>query len=576
LSKRDIVTRRLVWQALLALLGIALIFIVLFQLVSSVPEEEVAVESTPEVEVPVAGGTYVEGVMGYWETMNPILAPPMIGGHPAEQDLNALIFDGLTVLAEDGQPAPALATDWQVSEDGLEYLFRLRQDVTWHDSAPFTAADVAFTVQAMQDPDYQGDASLSDLWRAVVVEQLDTYTVRFRLAEPFPSFLYYTTVGLLPVHLLGNVPAAVLPSHSFSREHPVGTGMFRVESALPDRVVLVANENYWGELPYLNSLEFWFYDDWQGLLTDFERGEVHAFHPLDNSPISDLARMPHLQLYSAQAPGYGIAFLNLKRESLPFLQVKEVRQSLLYGLDRQELIEDVLGGQGLLADSPVLPILWAYDPAVRHYAHDPERAIGLLDAAGWVDTNGDRIRDRDGVDLAFTLLTSDEPAMVSMAEGMAAQWLALGIRARVRAVSSEEANNLVRDRNFDVALVRLALTADPDPYPLWHSSQAESGQNYAGFASEEADLVMEEARVTADVERLTELYHSFQQIFTEDVPALILYYPVYTYAVNDSVRHVQLSPLLTISQRFRNVEDWYVPGSEAAVNGSDPLDKSKD
>jgi peptide/nickel transport system substrate-binding protein len=500
----------------------------------------------------------------------------MVGGNPAEQDLNSLIFDGLTVLAEDGLIAPALATEWQVSEDGLTYEFRLREDVTWHDNAPFTAADVAFTVQAMQDPDYQGDANLSDLWRNVIVEQVDTYTVRFRLAEPFPSFLYYTTIGLLPAHLIGNVPAVMLPSHPFSRSRPVGTGMFKVERAFPDRVVLVANENYWGEQPYLEHLEFWFYNDWEGLVTDFERGEVHAFHPPEDGSFSELTRIPHFQLYSAQAPGYGIVFFNLQRESLPFLQAKEVRQALLYGLDRQQLIDDVLGGWGLVADSPILSILWAYDPAVRHYAYDPERAIGLLDASGWMDTNGDRIRDKDGASLAFTLLTSDEPAMVAMAEGMAAQWLALGIRVRVRAVSSEVANDSVRNRNFDAALVRLLSTADPDPYPLWHSTQAESGQNYTGFANEEADLAMEEARATADLERLTELYHSFQQVFAEEVPALIIYYPVYIYAANDNVHDVQLSPLLHPSQRFRNVEQWYVQLEGSVVNGSDTFDRSED
>jgi peptide/nickel transport system substrate-binding protein len=403
---------------------------------------------------------------------------------------------------------------------------------------------------------------------------VDDYTVRFRLAERFPSFLYYTTVRLLPAHLLGNVPAAELPSHSFSREHPIGTGRFKVESALPDRVVLEANEYYWGERPYLERLEFWFYDDWQGLLTDFQRGEVHGFRLAESQSLSLLADTPHLQLYSAEAPGYGIAFLNLKRESLPFLQVKEVRQALLYGLDRQGLIDGVLKGQGLVADSPVLPILWAHDPTVRQYSYDPERAIGLLDAAGWVDTNGDRIRDRDGVDLAFTLLTSDEPAMVGLAEGMVSQWSALGIHAEIRPVSSEVANDRVRTRDFDAALVRLALTADPDPYPLWHSTQAESGQNYAGFDNEEADLAMEEARSTVDAERLTALYHSFQQIFAEEVPALLIYYPIYSYAVSDSVRDVQLSPLLHTSQRFRNIQSWYVQAEGIAANENGGLDKS--
>jgi peptide/nickel transport system substrate-binding protein len=480
------------------------------------------------------------------------------------------------VLDEDGQIAPSLATDWDVSDNGLEYEFRLRQDVIWHDLAPFTSADVAFTVQAMQDPDYQGDENLSALWRNVVVEQVDAFTVRFRLAERFPSFLYYTTVGLLPAHLLGNVPAADLPSHSFSREQPVGTGMFKVESAAADRVVLVANDDYWGARPYLERVEFWFYDDFEGLLTDYERGDVLGFHPAEDESLSLLAGTPHLQLYSAQAPGYGIVFLNLRRETLPFLQVKEVRQALLYGLDRQKLIDNVLQGQGLVADSPVSPILWAHDAGVRQYSYDPERAIGLLDAAGWMDTNADRIRDRDGVDLAFTLLASDEPAMAALAEGMAAQWSLLGIRVRVRVVTTDAANDFVRNRDFDAALVKLALTADPDPYPLWHSSQAESGQNYVGLTNDEADLAMEEARSTVDPERLTALYGSFQQIFAEEVPALLIYYPIYTFAVSDGVRAVQLAPLLHASQRFRNLPSWYMETEAVAVNETGALDKSGD
>ena len=149
-------TRHIVWQALLAVVGAVLVFIILFQLVTTTPPE-------PEtVEVPAAGGAYVEGVLGYSERINPILAPAMVQANPVDQDLSALVFDGLTTLDEFGQVTPALALEWSASEDGTVYEFRLREDVRWHDGAPFTASDVAFTVQAMQDPGYQGDPSLRE------------------------------------------------------------------------------------------------------------------------------------------------------------------------------------------------------------------------------------------------------------------------------------------------------------------------------------------------------------------------------------------------------------------------------
>jgi peptide/nickel transport system substrate-binding protein len=485
-----------------------------------------------------------------------------------------LVFDGLTVLDETGQVSPSLATGWEVSEDGNVYEFHLRRDVVWHDGAPLTATDVAFTVQAMQDPNFQGDPNLSELWRNVSVEQLDNYTVRFTLEEPFPSFLQYATIGLLPAHLLSNVASADLPSHDFSTRNPVGTGMFMVESVSPDRVVLVSNPHYWRAKPYLERIEFWFYADWEGLLEDYERGAIQGFHPPGLQDLPALVGMPSLQLYSAQSAGYGLVYLNLGRESLPFLQEREVRQALLYAVDRDALIAQVLRGQGLVAHSPILPTTWAYDASVRQYGYDPERAIGLLDASGWMDSDGDLIRDKDGVELAFTLLTSDDASMVQLAEEIARQWRVVGVDVTIRSVSSESAIYFVRNRNFDSALVEIELTGDPDPYPLWHSTQAENGQNFSGFANPEADAVMEEARLTTDPERRLELYYRFQQIFAEEVPSLLIYYPIYTYAVDVQVRDVQLSPMLHTSDRFRSVEAWYMQTEEIVVSEAGALDKT--
>jgi peptide/nickel transport system substrate-binding protein len=191
-----------------------------------------------------------------------------------------------------------------------------------------------------------------------------------------------------------------------------------------------------------------------------------------------------------------------------------------------------------------------------------------------MDSNGDRIRDKDGVDLAFVLLTGDDPVMVQMAEELARQWRGVGVDVTVRPVTSEAAAQFVRNRNFDAALTEIGLTADPDPYPLWHSTQAESGQNFAGFTNHDADLVMEKGRFTADPEEHTELYHTFQQIFAEEVPSLLLYYPIYTYAVDTQVQGVQISPLLRTSDRFRNAAEWYVRTEEIVVSETEDLDKT--
>jgi peptide/nickel transport system substrate-binding protein len=352
--------------------------------------------------------------------------------------------------------------------------------------------------------------------------------------------------------------------------------MFMVESVSSDRLVLVANPQYWGPEPFLEQIEFWFYADWDGLLEDYDRGELQGFHPPTLQNLPALVERPDLQLFSAQSAGYGLVYLNLTDESVPFFQDKEVRQALLYSLDRQELVDTILQGQGLVANSPILPTTWAYDPTVRQYGYDPERAIGLLDASGWMDSNGDLIRDKDGVELSFALVTSDDEIMVQMAEEMARQWSFVGVNAIVRPVEGETAIQFIRSRNFDAALVEIELTADPDPYPLWHSTQAESGQNFSGWASDEADQVMEEARLAADSERRAELYGLFQQIFAEEIPSLLIYHPMYAYAVDREVQAVQLSPLLQSSDRFRNVQDWFVLTEEIEVSENGELDKTSE
>ena len=557
-------TRHAVWQIGLTILGIALVFAILFQLAAG----------QVTVVQPAAGGIYVEGVLGSASLINPILTSGGAQTNSLSEDAVALVFEGLTALDEKGRVSPALATGWEATGGDTVFEFQLRRGVSWHDDAPFTAADVVFRIQAIQDPQFQGDPALHALWRSVTVERVDDFTVRFTLTEPFPSFLYYTTIGLLPAHLLSDVPAADLPSTAFSTGQPVGTGVFMLDSVSPERVVLAANPAYWGSKSFLERVEFWSFGDEDALLASYERGEIDAFRVSRSRNPSDLARLANLQLFSSEQAGYGAVFLNLKREAAPFFQQLEVRQAMLYGTDRQALIDTALNGQGLVAGSPLPSMLWAYDPAVRQYAYDPERAAGLLDASGWSDSDGDRIRDSGGTPFRFSLLTGPGLTMARIADGLAQQWQAIGLDVTVRQVSAEELPVLVRSRGFDAILAEVTLSGDPDPYPLWHSTQAtQPGQNITGFANEQADLAMEEARTSADPEQQSAAYATFQQIFAEQVPALLLYYPIYTYAVDAQVHGVQLAPVLRASDRFRTVADWYKETAASVVTGGAGLDK---
>jgi peptide/nickel transport system substrate-binding protein len=252
-------------------------------------------------------------------------------------------------------------------------------------------------------------------------------------------------------------------------------------------------------------------------------------------------------------------FLNLGRSDLPFFQEPAVRQALLYALDRQQIIDDVLGGQALVAHSPVIPGTWAYKDDIPRYEHRPDEANGLLNNAGWIQWAADGgLRGKDGQRLAFTLLTSSEPERSRVAHMLAEQWATLGITVTVETGSPLEVREALEEREFEAILVHLAMPGDPDPYPFWHETQFEKGQNYAGFVDRHTSEVVEQARVIANRERRKELYYEFQEVFAQEVPALLLYVPIYTYGIDERIHDPQIGPLMHPSDRFRTISDWWI------------------
>jgi peptide/nickel transport system substrate-binding protein len=531
------------WQAVIALVAIGAILVLAGR----------TAYSSTTVVVPDYGGTYVEGAAGNPRYVNPLLS----SYNDVDRDLVALIFNGLTTANEHGEILPDLAESWELSPDSLSYTFALRQDVRWHDGTPFSADDVIFTIDLLRSADFQGQPDLSDLWRSVKVERLGTYTVRLTLAEPFAPFLSYTTIGLLPAHLLHDVSAGSLHSHSFN-QHPVGTGPFELRELTARHALLEANTSYYAGRPYLDKIEFVFYSDYASALNAYRRGEVHGLSRLPAAYETAALSEEHLQLYTAPLSGTALVFLNLDR---PLFQERAVRQALLWATDRQRLIDQVLNGHALLADGLVMPYSWAYEANATHYEYNPAKAIMVLEQAGWKDLNGDGVREKGDLTLQFALLTNSDETRVQIINELTRQWAQVGIRAVPQTVGVA---GLVQDfmapHNYDAILYEWQkMPFDPDPYPMWHSTQRSgSGQNYAGYSSEKGDLLMEAARSTTDPARRGALYRDVQRLLAEDVPVLPLYHPVYTCAVDARVHNVQVGPLHDFPDRFRTVREWYV------------------
>lgn len=559
------------WQLLLTLLGIILVAALLYTI--SQGQEQTIVSSTPTptpslvaTVVQGRGGTYVEGVVGSAQLINPLFSM----FNDVDRDLCVLIFEGLTAVSERGEIVPRLADRWAVSDDGLAYTFYLRNDVRWQDGEPFTAADVAFTINLLQSPDFPVAHAYADLWRSVAVEVVDPHTVRFVLTEPYAPFIDYTTQRLVPQHLLGQAPLADLLAHPFNVK-PVGTGLFRLAELDQTHALLETNPYHplWRETA-LDRVELRFYNTDADVLAAYQSGAVMGIGRILLQDLDRARAEPDLQLYSARQSGYELVFFNLQSTDRPFLQDQRVRQALAYALDRQALIDTALGGQGEAIYSPIMPQSWAYKADIEHYDRDLGAAAALLEDAGYTLPDSTRVqvgdvspqqavvRAKDGQPFEFTLLTDTMPEHIALANALAGQWAAVGARVVVQSVDlSTLATNHLQPRRFDAVLLQLLWQLDPDPYPLWHETQIQSpGQNYSGFENRDASEAIEVARqLTSRAERKP-LYDQFQDIFAQEVPAIMLYQPVYTFGVDRRVRNVQISPLFDPSDRFRNIWQW--------------------
>jgi len=553
--------RHLRWQLIIAILGMLLIG----SLLNGKTQTGGTIIVTAE---PVRGGVYTEALIGLPRHLNPLLDY----NNPVDRDIDRLLFSGLTRFDAYGRPQPDLA-NWIISADELTYTFVLRADARWHDGQPVTSADVAFTVGLLQNAAFAGAPELARLWQALTLKIVNDQAFEVTLPEPFAPLLDYTTFGLLPQHLLGQTPAAQLADADFNHA-PVGSGPFRFVAftgadGQVNGVRLSAFADYYGAAPLLNDVQFRFYPDVGAALDGYAAGEVLGISRIDAAHVTQALQTEQLGVYTSLLPEYSLIYLNLQSDELPFFQDKKVRQALLRGLNRSAMIDQLLNGQAVIANSPVLPGSWAYNPTLPQVEYDPVAAGRLLDSAGWVIPDGTTpgsegyVRRKGEIELRFSLVTPGDDLHVALAEAARDTWAKLGVIVTVVPVDPSDIRDQYltpRPRAFDAILVDLNLagTPDPDPYPMWHETQVESGQNYGGLADRVTSELLEQARITSDLAARARLYYTFQSRFADQTPALLLFYPVYNYAVDSSVNGVQVGPLIEASDRLNTLALWSV------------------
>ena len=562
--------KKLRWPLLIALLALVVIGALLVYQRPAPLNPIVA-----PVAEPAEGGIYAEGLAGALIRLNPLLD----SNNAADRAVDRLLYSGLLKFDDRGIPQGDLADSWGISRDGTIYNFSLRSTARWHDGQPVTSDDVIFTLELMRAEDSPMPADLVQFWGQIEVVRLDERTLQFKLPEAFAPFMDYLTFGVLPAHLLGDLSLPEIIDSPFNLQ-PVGSGPYRFDNLLVEDgqiagVVLSAFNEYYGQPAYVEQIAFRYYPDEASLWAAYQAGEISGLGEVTQGLLAQVLVDEALKTYTSRLPQLGMVLLNLGNPELPFFQQAEVRRALLLAINRQRIIDSLFNGQAIQADGPILPGTWAYYNGIERVAYDPQAAIRLLRQAGYtIPAAGGSVRtNEEGLRLEFELVYPDDPLHQAIAEQLQADWAVVGVDVTLTAAAYDQLVGVWLDtRQYQAALVDLNLSRspDPDPYPFWHQAQITGGQNYSKWDDRQASEYLEQARITLDLAERQRLYNNFQVRFSSELPALPLYYPVYTYAVSAEIQGVSVGPLFEPADRLSTITSWYLLTKKSTESGLTP------
>lgn len=451
---------------------------------------------------------------------------------------------------------PVLAESLEISEDGLEFTVRLRDDICFSDGVPITSDDVIFTYETIMNPGVDA-ANLRNYYANFKeVVKIDDRTLKFVCNE-----LYWKTLECVGVF-------EVLPKHIYEfddpqqfnakRSNPVGSGPYIFEKwDVGQEIVLRRNENYWGRKPRIKKLVFKIITNSTAALQALRSHDIDYMEPTPEQfaeIAADEEFKKEFNILSYWEPAGGYSFIGWNYAT-PFFNDRRVRLAMTLITNKEAIVEHLLKGQGKIVTGPFYIYGRQSNPDIKPWPYDPERAKELLDEAGWIDRDGDGLRDKNGIPFRFKY---SYPSGNTTAERIAKLLKDDGEKIGIDVIADPLEWSIfierLNERKFEAATLSWGGTVESDPYQIWHSSQIEGrGSNFIGFRNAEADAIIEQARRTLDEEKRYALYHRFHQFLHDEQP--------YTFLVTRPTYGF-------LDKRFENVKihklgvdyfEWYVP-----------------
>jgi peptide/nickel transport system substrate-binding protein len=500
---------------------------------------------------PVAGGCVRVGLAAEPEALLPYASTSA-----TSTDVQSFLFQQWADVGADLVTfAPALAESWRFLHGHRTLEMVLRPGLRWSDGEPVDADDVQFSFEVARDPlvGWQGTAWKS---RIEACDVVDTRTVRYRFTEVYPDQLMDANAGfIVPAHRLRAVPRAAWRAAPEVRL-PVGTGPFRLQEWTPGRLVLERNPYFVpADRPWLERVEFVVVADPAEQVATLRDGRIDFLAQVPETAAAELrAAYEHgtsdVRIVTVRGRAYDYVCYNPRHAALG---CREVRRALTLAIDREAIIRTFCAGLAEPFEGPIVPVVWAYDPAMPITPYDPRAARALLAAHGWL-AGADGVRAREGVRLEFELATNaDSERRAGAAHAIAAYWSAVGVRGRV--VLEERTTLLSRldARRYDAALSGWRARLKPDLAPMWGCASVGGKINRVDYCNPEVDALNAAALACEDVEQARVLFARAQRLVAADHPYTWLYYAHDVVGIRAHVR----GAVVDARGSFQNPEDWW-------------------
>lgn len=566
-------------------------------------------------EVPISGGDYIEALVGSPKHINPIYSSI----NDVDNDITSLVFSSLFKYDNHGELVKDLVSDYAISENGKEYTLTIRGNAKWHDGSDLNINDIVFTFNTIKNQAYE--SPLRSSFVGVNIEKVSDDKLKFTLSEKYSPFLNLLTFGIIPKKLWSMI-AVEAASLAEINLKPIGSGPYKFKSLIKDKLGsikaynLEANPDYYGDKPNIKNLTFKFFVNFTEAINALNNNSVDGLSYLPYVNKDDLVAKDALGMHGLDLPQIDSVFFNRDTKN-PVLKDLNVRKALAYATSKDQIISEVLSGDGKKAYGPILESSFAFHETEEKYDFDINKARKLLEENGWEEFNiseeeievlkdmkessmsveasstaeesddegEDNEEEKEGLKpeeeiklslgagtwrvkekdeeknyLAINLTTLNEDRNIRVAEKLKELWEQIGVKVNLVFVPiSQIQSEVIEPRNFEALFFSQFVGSDPDSYAFWHSTQIDKGGlNLSNYANDKVDEMLEEARVSLNNEDRASKYQEFQELISKDVPAIFLYSPLYIYVQSKKIKGFEGTSLIQPSGRFSNISSWYM------------------